>query len=332
LQKRGIQVGPGNLRIADRAPLTLFYHIALDEVTGKKIGTTGRGIGQTYGDRVTRVGLNVYDLFDEKGLERKVVERVEETNKFLKGSGVEINGSRFSEEIEELFSAREKLLPYIYKDIGRLVKKNDGNLLFEGAQGTFLDVDLGTIPYVTSSNTVRDAASISVGCHVYFDSVIGVLKAYTTRVGNGPFPTEQDNDYGEWLRERGGEFGTTTGRPRRCGWLDLVMGEYAVRVNGISEISLSKLDVLDGRETIPVCIGYELDGERIDYFPVTEELGRVVPIYNNLEGWRENTTNARTPRDLPTNARKYIDFIQGNLQVPIKRVGVGKRRDQTIEF
>lgn len=329
LKVKGIDVNPENLLVSDKCHLTLRYHKELDKVRGKAIGTTGRGIGPTYSDKASRLGIRVYDLFDLKGLEEKVTENARYTNHIL--NYYNAPPLIIDDLLEEFLKTRERIIPFIKKDIGKIISENNGSLLFEGAQGTLLDVDLGTYPFVTSSNPTIGGAYTGAGVYVPFDNKIGVLKAYTTRVGNGPFPTEQKNEIGNRIRERGVEFGTTTGRPRRCGWLDLFAAKYAVKVNGLTEISLTKLDVLDSEDSINLCIGYSLDGKDADYFPITE-MEKCSPIYTRMPGWRSNTKNAKEPDDLPKNARDYLRNIEEYLGVPIKRVGVGERRDQTIEF
>lgn len=329
LQARGIEVSPENLAISDRAHLTLAYHRALDEATGSGIGTTGRGIGPTYTGKAARTGIRMHNLFDLNELEQKVIENAEFSNYLL--AYYKAQPLIPSKVLEEVLEVREKILPFIHRDIPGLILKHNGSLLFESAQGTMLDVDIGTYPCVTSSNPTIGGAYTGTGVYVPFDKVIGVMKAYTTRVGRGVFPTEQDNVIGERLRARGNEFGTTTGRPRRCGWLDLFAAKYAVQVNGISEVSLTKFDVLDEEASINVCMGYSLNGKQADYFPITE-MWSCAPVYKTLPGWKTDTSQARKPSDLPLKAREYIEAIVDYLRVPVKRVGVGSRRNQTIEF
>ena len=329
LREWGTQISPENLMISDRTHLTLVYHKKIDGAKGGKVGTTGRGIGPTYEDKVTRTGIRTGDLSDLKRLEEKVIANTDFANYILKYYGAP---PLFSEEVlNELLKVRNNILPFVNKDIGKVILEYNGDLLFEGAQGTMLDVDAGTFPFVTSSNPTIGGAYTGTGIFVDFDKRIGILKAYTTRVGNGPFPTEQENEIGGRLRKRGGEFGTTTGRPRRCGWLDLCIAKYAVRVNGLTEISLTKLDVLDEEETIKVCVGYKIDGEKVDHFPITE-IEKAEPVYAEFSGWRQDTTSVKKPKDLPRNARKYIQSIEEFLKTPVRRVGVGERRDQTVVF
>jgi len=331
LRKDEIKVTPDNLRISEKAHLTLLYHVKLDEATGKKVGTTGRGIGPTYKDKIERIGIRMCDLFDPKGLEEKVIKNLEVINPIL-----ECNYSpalSLEEVMQGLPEAAEKIIPFIQPNIGSLILKHKGSLLYEGAQGTFLDIDHGTYPFVTSSNPTIGGAFTGTGVFIEFDNIIGILKAYTTRVGNGPFPTEQDNEIGKGLRQRGEEFGTTTGRPRRCGWLDLFASKYAVMVNGINGISLTKLDILDGEETIKVCVGYELNGRKIEFEDFSpHRMHEYKPVYTELSGWNKDITNSRKQEDLPANAGNYIKFIKNYLKVPVIRVGVGQKRDQTIQL
>ncbi len=331
LLKRGVKIDSENLAISDIAPLDLFYHRRLDEVNGGKIGTTARGIGPTYADQTARIGLRVCDFFDVCKLEEKVRENSDYVNYLIKykDSSKVLLDEEISKEIEELKKAREKVLPFVNPDIESLILAHDRSLLFEGAQGTLLDNVLGTYPNVTSSRTVRGEVYNGAGVYVNLDKVIGVFKAYTTRVGGGPFPTEQNNEIGERLRRRGGEYGTTTGRARRCGWPDFFALKYSVRINQINEISLAKLDVLDQESQIQICTGYLLNGEKISYFPRTE-LENAIPIYESVPGWMQDTTNIRKLKDLPENARRYIKKIEDYAQVPVTSIGVGKDREQII--
>lgn len=333
LRARGVEVSPQNLAVSDRAHLTLLYHQVLDSIEGGGVGTTNRGIGPTYADKARRTtAIRMCDLFDLKSLEEKVREGTKYANHLI--SYYDPSGKSavpFEKVWGELLQARERMLPFIHKDIAGLILENNGSLLFESAQGTMLDVDNGTFPFVTSSNPTRGGAYTGTGVWIDFQEVYGILKAYTTRVGNGPLPTEQVNEAGERLRKRGGEFGTTTGRPRRCAWQDLCVADYAIKVNGINGICLTKLDVLDEELTIPVCIGYNIDGKRVDYFPVTE-LHKVEPVYIQMRGWMKDISRARKPSDLPREAREYISFIERTLKTPIKEVGVGQRRDQIVYF
>ncbi|MDP2925951.1 MAG: adenylosuccinate synthase [Nanoarchaeota archaeon] len=327
LKEKGVEVDPGNFVISNLANLTTSYQRKLDSIIGARVGTTGRGIGPTYSDKSARSGLLVNDLFDVNKLETQVRENTRIANHTLGFYNAESLDA--SDVLDELLKTREQILSFVSKDIQGLILRNNGKLLFEGAQGTLLDKDLGTYPFVTSSNTTIGAAYIGAGARIDFHRTIGVLKAYTTRVGNGPFPTEQDNEIGDRLREIGGEFGTVTNRPRRCGWLDLFAADYAVRVNGITEVSLAKLDVLDDEDEIKVCTGYSLGEKKLDYFPVLD-LNKCIPLYETLPGWKTDTSNCRKLQDMPNNARKYVERIKEYLGVPITTVGVGKRRDQMI--
>lgn len=344
LKREGITINPENLVVSDKCHLTLPYHKRLDGLQGDGVGTTGRGIGPTYSDKAARTGIRACDLFDSENLERKVRENTNFTNNII----LTYYGSptcSVEKTLEELLEKKERIIPFIRKDTGKLISENDGSLLFEGAQGTLLDIDLGTYPFVTSSNPTIGGAYTGAGVYVKFDKIIGVLKAYTTRVGNGPFPTEQKNELGDRLRERGGEFGTTTGRPRRCGWLDLFAAKYAVRVNGLTEISLTKLDVLDKEDIIKLSVGYSINDKKgtktffscsindkeEDYFPITE-IDKCEPVYVEMSGWKTDIRDTKKPEDLPKNARAYIKTIEDYLGIPVKRVGVGEKREQTIEF
>jgi len=333
LQNSGIEVTPKNLRISDRSHLTLEYHELLDSAGGKGIGVTGRGIGPTYFSKVSRsfpTGIRFCDLYYPELLKDKVTENVNFTNHML--SFYDANASMCSSRniLEQLLGIKDDILPFVEPDIGSLILAHDGSLLYEGAQGTLLDVDAGTYPYVTSSNPTIGGAFTGTLVHPHFHNIIGILKAYTTRVGNGPFPTELEDEVGERLRRRGVEFGTTTGRQRRCGWLDLFAAAYSIRVNGINKISLTKLDVLGEEDAIEVCFGYSRDGGKMIHFPTY--IDRCKPMYVELPGWKRDISGARKPKELPKNAREYIDYIQKFLGVQIVRVGVGPGREQTIEF
>jgi len=328
------------LVISANAHLITPYHVALDKTSerflGKaKIGTTGRGIGPTYGDKVARLGIRVQDLLDEKILRQKVEGALDGKNQTL----VKVYNRRamsVDEITEELLSYVARLGPHI-ADTGLLLNQalDEGrSVLLEGSQGTLLDVDHGTYPFVTSSNPTAGGACAGSGIGpTKINRVVGILKAYTTRVGSGPFPTElhdTDGD-GEKLRTIGGERGVTTGRARRCGWFDAPIARYATRVNGLTDFFLTKLDVLDSWERIPVCVGYEIDGERHDEIPMTQTgFHHAKPIYESLPGWREDITGARTLEDLPKNARAYVQFLEEASGAPISAIGVGQDRDATI--
>ena len=337
LAARGVRTEQ-KLHISDRAHLTLPYHKLLDRAREKqeKIGTTGRGIGPTYEDKYGRRGVRVGDLRNLERAKELVRARVTAANQMLGMLGA---GSREQASVDEHVELLERLAPRLLPlavDAGRVVwdaLARGESVLLEGAQGALLDVDHGTYPYVTSSNTTAGGAAVGVGIGpTAIDAVLGVVKAYTTRVGNGPLPTEADEPLAQRIRELGGEFGATTGRPRRCGWFDAVVVRYAVRVNGLTGLAVTKLDVLDTFAEIPVGVGYRLDGEIIDSMPAdVETIGRVEPIYETLPGWQKQLTNARRLADLPPAARAYVDRLQDLAGAPIRYVSVGTRRDQIIE-
>ena len=338
LRKRGFLATDEQLKISDRAHIILPYHRAIDlgrerQRGGSAIGTTGRGIGPTYEDKMSRDGIRFADLMDEKGFEDLLREQVERKNRYivdiLGGEGVDLN--EVSSECRRL---RDELGPHVVDTSVYLDKSlaSGRRLLFEGGQGTMLDVDHGTYPFVTSSNTVSGA--IATGAGVAPDrigTVVGMCKAYTTRVGAGPFPTELHDENGERLQKDGGEFGATTGRPRRCGWFDAVVVRQAARLNGLHGLAITKLDVLTGFDKIRVCTAYELDGERIDSFPAGKAaVERLVPIYEDLPGWEEEIDRARALDDLPKNARRYVQALEDLTGVPSFLVSVGARRRETI--
>ncbi|MSR05956.1 MAG: adenylosuccinate synthase [Gemmatimonadetes bacterium] len=334
LEKRGVAV-TGRLLISDRAHLVLPYHKLMDRAAERtqQIGTTGRGIGPAYEDKYGRRGVRVGDLHDLDRACKLVRDGAERANRWLGllGDTERASADEYSRLLERL---APRLLP-MAADVGRVTYdalRNGQHVLLEGAQGALLDVDHGTYPYVTSSNTTAGGASVGAGVGpTAIDGVLGVVKAYTTRVGNGPLPTEAAPDDEEKLRTIGDEFGATTGRPRRCGWFDAVVARYAVRINGLTDVAVTKLDVLDTIESLPICVGYELDGRPLDDMPSgTDTLARVKPVYEILEGWCRPTTAARRLADLPPHARAYLDRIEDLLQTPISFVSVGSRRDQII--
>ncbi len=327
-----------DLKIASTAHVTMPYHRLLDQAMEKrrgiqKIGTTGRGIGPTYSDKAERYGIRVIDILDEKKLKERLEIPLIEKNDVLK----KIYGEETLDEkkvIEEYLAYGKALEPHIV-DCTRVIHqaaRNKKNILFEGAQGTLLDLDHGTYPYVTSSNPVSGGACIGAGVGpTLIDRVIGVAKAYTTRVGEGPFPTELEGSINDQLCDRGGEYGTTTGRRRRCGWFDGVIGKYAVQVNGLDCLAITKLDVLDELDEIKVCVAYELDGETIDYFPSSSDLfSKCKPIFKTLPGWQSSTADCRHLDDLPSAAMSYLRFLAELMEVPIAIVSLGADRDQTI--
>ncbi len=335
LTSRGILTA-GRLYVSDRAHLVLPYHKLLDAASEKSqnIGTTGRGIGPAYEDKYGRRGIRVGDLRHLDWATRLVRERVDRANTLL---GVMGSAERASpdDHVRVLESIAPRLLP-LAADTGFLVHqaiKDGKHVLLEGAQGALLDVDHGTYPFVTSSNTTAGGAAVGAGIGpTAIDAVLGVVKAYTTRVGNGPLPTEATETEGALLRKLGGEFGAVTGRARRCGWFDATVVRYAVRVNGLTDLAVTKLDVLDTFAEIPVGIAYELDGEPCAEMPAEVDLlERVKPVYEVMPGWRKPTGEARTLADLPRAARIYLDRLEALSGAPIRYVSVGTRRDQIIE-
>jgi adenylosuccinate synthase len=335
LAERGI-VTEGRIFVSDRAHLVLPYHKLLDAASEKsqKLGTTGRGIGPAYEDKYGRRGIRVTDLRHLECARTLLAERVQRANRLLELMGSSERAS-FEQHAELLERLAPRLLP-LAADVGLIVHRavREGKrVLLEGAQGALLDVDHGTYPFVTSSNTTAGGAAVGAGIGpTLIHGVLGVVKAYTTRVGNGPLPTEAPSPFGERLRQLGGEFGAVTGRPRRCGWFDATVVRYAARVNGLTGLAVTKLDVLDGFEEIPVCTAYRLDGEACEEMPAeVESLGRVEPIYETLRGWNRPTGGARKLTDLPSEARAYLDRLQQLSGVPMRYVSVGTRRDQIIE-
>jgi len=336
LNERGIDTS--KLKISTNAHLITPYHRTIDKVSerflGKaKIGTTGRGIGPAYADKINRIGIRVQDLFDPSILKQKIEAALHDKNQILikvfnrKGITVE-------EVLTEYLGYAEIVKPYVV-DTALLLDqalKAGKNVLLEGSQGTLLDVDHGTYPFVTSSNPTAGGASTGSGIGpTKITRVIGILKAYTTRVGSGPFPTELFDADGDALRKIGGEVGVTTGRNRRCGWFDAPIARYAVRVNGLTDFFLTKLDVLAGWEKIPVCVAYEVDGVRVEELPASQtDFHHAKPIYEYLPGWKENISTAKSIDDLPVNAREYVKFLEKVSGAPIGAIGVGPGRDETI--
>jgi adenylosuccinate synthase len=338
LEAQGIDTS--NLLISANAHLITPYHVTLDKVTERflgnsKIGTTGRGIGPSYADKTSRLGIRVQDLFDEKILRAKIEGSLLSKNQVL----VKVFNRRavtVDEVVENLMQHAERLQPYVADTSLLLNRALDENkvVLLEGGQGTLLDVDHGTYPFVTSSNPTAGGACAGSGIGpTKITGVVGILKAYTTRVGSGPFPTELLDEDGEKLRTIGGERGVTTGRPRRCGWFDAPIARYATRINGLTDIFLTKLDVLTGWEKIPVCVAYDIDGTRSEELPMTQtEFHHAKPIYEMLPGWSEDISGAKTMEDLPANARSYIKFLEDVSGAPISAVGVGQDRNATISI
>jgi adenylosuccinate synthase len=336
LAARGIDVR--RVRVSRSAHVIMPYHVALDRANearldGAKVGTTGRGIGPTYGDRAWRVGLRMEDLLDREVLRSRLVRLLPDRNLLLKTMG----GETFEVDalVERAAAWGERLADHM-DDTTWLVQSalaRGEHVLLEGAQGTLLDLDHGSYPFVTSSNAVAGGATTGGGIGpLQVNEVMGVMKAYATRVGAGPFPTELTDEVGEGIRQRGHEVGTTTGRPRRVGWFDAVPIRYAVAVNSVSSIMLNKIDILSGLPEIPLCVAYEVDGRRIDRWPSSAAvLGRVTPIYEAFEGWEEPIHDVRALADLPENARRYVSALEDLAGVPIVLVSVGPERTQTIE-
>src|SRR4051794_32626796 len=331
-------VDTSRLLISADAHLIMPYHVAIDKVTerylGKsKIGTTGRGIGPCYQDKVARVGVRVQDLLDEKIMRQKVDAALDFKNQVL----VKVYNHRAldpNQVADSVLEQGQRFLSRIADTrllLNQAVERGE-NVLLEGSQGTLLDVDHGTYPFVTSSNATSGGASAGSGIGpTRITTVIGILKAYTTRVGSGPFPTELHDEMGERLRKTGGEFGVTTGRSRRTGWFDAVIARYAARVNGITDYFLTKLDVLSGLETVPVCVGYRVNGETIDDMPMTQtDVHHAVPVYEELPGWWEDISACREFSELPATARAYVERIEELTGAPVSAIGVGPGRDETI--
>jgi adenylosuccinate synthase len=338
LQERGIDTS--KLLISGNAHLITPYHRTIDKVSerflGKRrIGTTGRGIGPTYADKINRVGIRVQDLFDESILRQKVEAALNDKNQIL----VKLYNRRAIPAelvVEEYLGYAEKIRPFLADTTLVLNQALDAGkvVLLEGGQGTLLDVDHGTYPFVTSSNPTSGGACTGSGIGpTRIDRVIGILKAYTTRVGSGPFPTELFDEDGEALRRIGGERGVTTGRDRRCGWFDAVIARYATRVNGLTDFFLTKLDVLTGWEQIPVCVAYEIEGRRVEELPYNQsDFHHATPVYEMLPGWSEDITKAKTFADLPKNAQAYVKALEEMSGAPISAIGVGPGRTETIEI
>jgi adenylosuccinate synthase len=334
---KGVEISPKNLMVADNANLILPIHQAVDRALeaarGKNsIGTTGRGIGPAYEDKVARRGIRVCDLSDEQLLKEKVERLLVHHNALLKGLGAsQFDGNELFNSLKQVSGFILEYAAPVWKVLDEARRKGK-KILFEGAQGVMLDVDHGTYPFVTSSNTVAAQASSGSGMGPdAIEYVLGITKAYTTRVGSGPFPTELLNDTGELIGKRGHEFGTTTGRKRRCGWFDAVMVRQAVKISGIRGIALTKLDVLDGIGDLNICIGYELDGKKLDYLPAGQnEQARVKPIYETMKGWNDNTRGARSWNELPAAAVKYVRHIEELIGAPVTLLSTSPERDDTI--
>jgi adenylosuccinate synthase len=338
LGERGISVTPKRLSLSEKAHLIMPYHKALDvareAAKGKdKIGTTGRGIGPCYEDKVARVGIRAVDLLEPDTLQEKLQSNLKEKNFFL-SHYLNAEPLEFQAVYDRYLSMAETLRPYITDvslEIDRALKKGK-KILFEGAQGTHLDVDHGTYPFVTSSNPISGTACAGAGVGPdKLHHMIGIVKAYTTRVGAGPLPTELLDEIGDYIQERGAEFGATTGRKRRCGWLDLIVVRDSVRLNGLSSLGITKLDVLTGLEKVKICVGYKLEGKKVDSMPASlKKLSLCTPVYEECPGWKEDISSARKWKDLPASARKYLKRIEEVTQVPLSIISVGSGREQSI--
>ncbi len=338
VQEQGVDISPETLMIAENTPLILPIHGELDRAReeaaskGTKIGTTGRGIGPAYEDKVGRRAVRVADLADEATLEARVDRALQHHDPLRKGLGIApVDRDALIQALKEIAT---QIMPYaapVWKVLNEK-RKAGKRILFEGAQGALLDIDFGTYPFVTSSNVIAGQAATGVGIGPgSIDYVLGIVKAYTTRVGEGPFPTELDDEDGNRLGTRGHEFGTTTGRKRRCGWFDACLVRQTCATSGITGISLTKLDVLDGFETLKICVGYELDGERLDYLPTAaDQQARCTPIYEEMPGWSESTEGARSWNDLPANAIKYVKRIEELIECPVALLSTSPERDDTI--
>ncbi len=336
LDERGVDTS--RLFISADAHLIMPYHVAIDKVSerylGKaKIGTTGRGIGPAYQDKVARLGVRVQDLLDPSILAQKVEAALDIKNQILVKiyNRKALDAGRIVDTVLEQAQGFRHRIADTRLMLGEAVRNGD-HILLEGSQGTLLDVDHGTYPYVTSSNPTAGGAAVGSGLGpTSITSVLGILKAYTTRVGSGPFPTELDDQWGEYLRKTGGEVGVTTGRLRRCGWFDAVIARYASRVNGITDYFLTKLDVLSSLETVPICVAYDVDGERHDEMPLTQTgFHHAKPIYEELPGWFEDISHCRAFDELPANAQAYVRRVEELSQARVSAIGVGPGRDQTI--
>ncbi len=336
ISARGVKITPDVLKISESSALILPLHRELDELRedsqSHSIGTTRRGIGPAYEDKVARRAVRVCDLSDKKALESQIDKLLNHHNALRKGNGVaKIDRISLIQSLEEI---APKIIPYtapVWHEINKARKKGL-RILFEGAQGTMLDVDHGTYPFVTSSNTLAGNAAVGAGIGPSaLEFVLGICKAYTTRVGSGPFPTELNDEIGKRLGERGNEFGTVTGRPRRCGWFDATMVKQSVLIGGITGIALTKLDVLDGMDKLLICTSYELDGKRLDYLPAgSRKQSSITPIYEEMDGWKESTRGARSWNELPAAAVKYVRRIEELIEAPVTLLSTSPEREDTI--
>ncbi|HET7798926.1 MAG TPA: adenylosuccinate synthase [Humibacillus xanthopallidus] len=337
LEARGVDTS--KLLVSANAHIIPSYNRTIDKVTerflGKRrIGTTGRGIGPTYADKMNRIGIRIQDLYDEPILRQKVEAALSFKNQVL-AKIYNTRAAAVDDVVGELLSYADRLAPMVADTslvLGQALDRGE-TVLFEAGQATLLDVDHGTYPYVTSSNAVSAGACTGSGVPpTRIDSVIAILKAYTTRVGEGPFPTELHDDFGEFLRKTGAEYGTTTGRPRRCGWMDTVVGRYATRINGVTDFVITKLDVLTGLDTVPICVAYDVGGVRHDEMPVNQtDFHHATPIYEELPGWWEDITACRSFEELPANAQAYVLRVEELIGARVSAIGVGPGRDEIIE-
>ncbi len=337
VRAQGVEISPATLMIAENTPLILPVHGELDrareaQISVAKIGTTGRGIGPAYEEKVGRRAIRVADLADPATLEARVDRLLLHHNTLRRGLGMEeVDRAGLIAQLKEIAPEILKYAAPVWKVLNEK-RKAGKRILFEGAQGALLDIDFGTYPFVTSSNVLAGQASAGTGIGPNsIDFVLGIVKAYTTRVGEGPFPTELFDDDGQRLGERGHEFGTTTGRKRRCGWFDAVLVRQTCATSGVTGISLTKLDVLDGFETLKICVGYELDGERLEYLPTAaDQQARCTPIYEEMQGWSESTEGAKSWNDLPANAIKYVKRIEELIECPVALLSTSPKREDTI--
>jgi adenylosuccinate synthase len=337
VRAQGVDISPETLMIAENTPLILPVHGELDRAreaqnSVAKIGTTGRGIGPAYEDKVGRRAVRVADLADSATLEARVDRLLLHHNTLRRGLGMaEVDRAAVIAQLHEIAPEILKYAAPVWKVLNEK-RKAGKRILFEGAQGALLDIDFGTYPFVTSSNVLAGQASAGTGIGPNsIDFVLGIVKAYTTRVGEGPFPTELFDDDGQRLGERGHEFGTTTGRKRRCGWFDAVLVRQTCATSGVTGISLTKLDVLDGFEKLKICVGYDLDGERLEYLPTAaDQQARCTPIYEEMEGWSESTEGAKSWNDLPANAIKYVKRIEELIECPVALLSTSPKREDTI--
>ncbi len=337
VRAQGVEISPATLMIAENTPLILPVHGELDrareaQISVAKIGTTGRGIGPAYEDKVGRRAIRVADLADPATLEARVDRLLLHHNTLRRGLGMEeVDRAGLIAQLQEIAPEILKYAAPVWKVLNEK-RKAGKRILFEGAQGALLDIDFGTYPFVTSSNVLAGQASAGTGIGPNsIDFVLGIVKAYTTRVGEGPFPTELFDDDGQRLGERGHEFGTTTGRKRRCGWFDAVLVRQTCATSGVTGISLTKLDVLDGFETLKICVGYELDDEQLEYLPTAaDQQARCTPIYEEMQGWSESTEGAKSWNDLPANAIKYVKRIEELIECPVALLSTSPKREDTI--